>query len=1367
MKKIMFISFFLLTTIMLMSEAIVFNMDTLNFGEVTINETNTQTITVTSQINQTINLSSDDGAFTFTPTSFTLAVGANQAVEVTFTPTEEESYSATLTATGSVFGSDTTSLVGTGIVANIQVSISEYDFGPVTINSTETSSVNLTNTGSGNLVGSITSDNSHFQTSITEFSIAPGDSDSFLISFTPDTIPEETATISITSNAMSSPSLQISVTGSGKSEISGQVSGTWSAANSPYFIIEDTIIPDGQTLTIEPGVEVVFSGNYGFIVQGSLFAQGTENDSIYFHGQDDVNLGYIIIDEADNEIDFNHCKFEYLLTNDYYFTDGFESNNFAENWTGEGYSYGRTSYEKHTGNYGLRIESYNQDTYITSLPITVVKPCKISYWFKVTISDYYCKTLVRYRVNNGSWLTLFQTNDHTTYDWTYKEHDISSNVNSGDQIELRFYGDIYSTNNERNYQVFYIDDVKVGSVNDSYSFGKSMYIKNTNVNFTDTYIANNRGKTIYFAGDTNCSLTNTIIQGNNGTTLTYSGPLTITNSIISGNNGSAVHTYSDSLSVEITDSEIIDNQGIGITLGSSSSLVMNNTKVCNNTSYGIYCNSDDTEFSISQSMIADNSGAGIYNKWNTEIDHVVIANNGSKGILLIEGFSLLTNSIVYGNNNSNHQQIYLSENATLNTSYSCVEAYSGYGVSELGNYYWGQGSIEDYPQFVDDQYHLSPNSPCIDGGFPWEHDANMPYGLGTVISDMGVYGGPNNGIFGGNPIPNGMPSIDNIVDLPNDQGGVVGIQFNGSIFDYDHSGYDITHYSFWREMNLDSRDVDSKSFETLSKSKRIAPRVLTRDGQYWEYIGQVQAQGFENYGYTAETLADSTIYGDFTSTFIVIAHTQDDDIFFTSAPASGSSIDNLAPDMPSRVLADGAYGQISFEWSPSVAQDLHFYKLYRGLEPNSWDLSYEINDTLFVDAQADFNNQYYYCLKAVDIHGNESPGQDLSLELNYSAYDLQPGANLVSFRFIDVDSSLENMFAELGTSLVKVIGEGQVAIQNESGDWMGSLTDIAYDKGYWLIMDSSERLELMGERATNIPTYSLHSNANLISYPYAWDNDLASALPDDVEENISAIIGEGQACMKLEDGTWIGNLTHFAKEKAYWVIANQDVDLIFNQPNQNREFEQENVELPDFFTYNQSTNQAFFLTGNIDIPGLELTSDDFIAIYKNDICLGASNYQGQNTTIPAMGNDGNALTTNYALEGDLVTIKIWDSSCNQMFDSNLELIWHNNALERVEIGSLTENEDNLVAPNINFVGQNYPNPFNPQTTINFGLKKDNHVRIDVYNLKGQKVKTLLNKRMEAGYHHVVFEAIDYASGYYLYKIVTPDFSETKSMILMK
>ncbi len=78
----------------------------------------------------------------------------------------------------------------------------------------------------------------------------------------------------------------------------GDVSGTWTKANSPYNINGEITIPNDSTLTIEPGVEVVFTGHYKFNVQGRLLAIGTETDTIVFTINDTTGFHNLTIPDG-------------------------------------------------------------------------------------------------------------------------------------------------------------------------------------------------------------------------------------------------------------------------------------------------------------------------------------------------------------------------------------------------------------------------------------------------------------------------------------------------------------------------------------------------------------------------------------------------------------------------------------------------------------------------------------------------------------------------------------------------------------------------------------------------------------------------------------------------------------------------------------------------------------------------------------------------------------------------------------------------------------------------------------------------------------------------------------------------------------
>ena len=83
------------------------------------------------------------------------------------------------------------------------------------------------------------------------------------------------------------------------------------------------------------------------------------------------------------------------------------------------------------------------------------------------------------------------------------------------------------------------------------------------------------------------------------------------------------------------------------------------------------------------------------------------------------------------------------------------------------------------------------------------------------------------------------------------------------------------------------------------------------------------------------------------------------------------------------------------------------------------------------------------------------------------------------------------------------------------------------------------------------------------------------------------------------------------------------------------------------------------------------------------------------------------------------------------------------------------------------LSQNYPNPFNPTTTIKYSIPTDGFVKLNVFNALGEEVSTLVSAFTEAGNHIVNFEAANFSSGIYYYRLEAGDFVSMKKMILLK
>lgn len=97
----------------------------------------------------------------------------------------------------------------------------------------------------------------------------------------------------------------------------------------------------------------------------------------------------------------------------------------------------------------------------------------------------------------------------------------------------------------------------------------------------------------------------------------------------------------------------------------------------------------------------------------------------------------------------------------------------------------------------------------------------------------------------------------------------------------------------------------------------------------------------------------------------------------------------------------------------------------------------------------------------------------------------------------------------------------------------------------------------------------------------------------------------------------------------------------------------------------------------------------------------------------------------------------------------------------------TDIDDVATLPTSVTLEQNYPNPFNPTTQIRFHLPTSSDVRLEVFDLLGRKVMTLVDRTLPAGSHDVSFDGADLVSGLYLYSLTTPESRMTRTMTLLK
>ncbi len=121
------------------------------------------------------------------------------------------------------------------------------------------------------------------------------------------------------------------------------------------------------------------------------------------------------------------------------------------------------------------------------------------------------------------------------------------------------------------------------------------------------------------------------------------------------------------------------------------------------------------------------------------------------------------------------------------------------------------------------------------------------------------------------------------------------------------------------------------------------------------------------------------------------------------------------------------------------------------------------------------------------------------------------------------------------------------------------------------------------------------------------------------------------------------------------------------------------------------------------------------------------------------------------------------SSLNYSADGVIDLIQYDDSPN----GMPSVNVDELMTPTKYSLEQNYPNPFNPTTTIEFSIPKDANVTLKIFDVLGKEVATLVNDQKAAGTYILNWNASNFSSGLYFYRVTAGEFTDTKKMFLVK
>ena len=398
----------------------------------------------------------------------------------------------------------------------------------------------------------------------------------------------------------------------------------------------------------------------------------------------------------------------------------------------------------------------------------------------------------------------------------------------------------------------------------------------------------------------------------------------------------------------------------------------------------------------------------------------------------------------------------------------------------------------------------------------------------------------------------------------------------------------------------------------------------------------------------------------------------------------------------------------------------------------------------------------------------------IDTEINYEsddlvAYhnDLLSGWNWISLNIENSESmSINNLFAnsELSNSDYIKSQTGSSTYYSSGGVWY---PDWNMDLKSLYLLDLSEETSILYQGNYSYPSeieIPIATGWNWISYTPTTSSDINTALALFTPSNQDYIKSQTSSSTYYSSGgVWYPDIT-LQPTKGYMLSASIEQSLFYpdieSTSDENNLLLRENYE-PEFnyreYEYNASA------TLELDMPHLEVTNNDRIEVFYNNELRGV--VQGDICPL-----------------NDKILFNLMIYSNNQS-DKNLALVYTNSITGKeytmretidFEKDTILGNAYNpilltdaaipyqteLLAP--------YPNPFNPRTTIDFSLiESHDNLSIKVYDIRGRLVENLYSGFMPYGYHSIIWNASNFASGIYFVNMTTEDNRFTKKITLLK
>lgn len=358
--------------------------------------------------------------------------------------------------------------------------------------------------------------------------------------------------------------------------------------------------------------------------------------------------------------------------------------------------------------------------------------------------------------------------------------------------------------------------------------------------------------------------------------------------------------------------------------------------------------------------------------------------------------------------------------------------------------------------------------------------------------------------------------------------------------------------------------------------------------------------------------------------------------------------------------------------------------------------------------------------------------------LLYREVEVAQGWNIISAPVHADDMSIAGCFPN-ASSNAYAFTNSYVTVEN-----------IACGEGYWLKFDSPETISMSGS-AMNEPV-AVNEGWNLIG---VFGDMVNTSGITTSPENIITTAFYGY-------GTGYSVATELEPGKGYWVKTSAAGNI--NYTSKKRVAKTSAFEIPEewgaisFSDADGNLSTLYTIKGDTKLNA-ELPPMPPAGVF--DIRYSTNTFAEKLSTASVMVNlSGVKFPLKIKAVDTDITVTNPLTGSQSFLHKGEEFVISEAATQNIEISEAE-------IPDTYSLSQNYPNPFNPKTTIRVAIPQNSKVSLKIYDVTGSEVTTLVNQNLEAGYYNFEWNASQFASGVYLYRVIAGDFVQTKKLVLLK